>query len=71
LYELKRLSSQEYVDEYAQRAKGLLAQALHHDSRGKPSRDDDAGHEANADGREAGSSGGAEADLGEYEDAPD
>ena len=32
MYELMKLSGQEYVDEYAQRAKGRLAQALHHDS---------------------------------------
>ncbi len=33
MYELMKLSSQEYVDEYAQRAKGKLTQALRHDSR--------------------------------------
>jgi hypothetical protein len=30
-----KLSSQEYVDQYAQRAKGGLTQALRHDSRDK------------------------------------
>jgi 1-acyl-sn-glycerol-3-phosphate acyltransferase len=30
MYELMRLSGQEYVDEYAQRAKGRLSQVLHH-----------------------------------------
>ena len=33
MYELMKLSSQEYVDEYAQRAKGRLTHALRHDSR--------------------------------------
>ena len=35
MYELMKLSSQEYVDQYAQRAKGGLTQALRHDSRDK------------------------------------
>ena len=34
MYELMRLSGQEYVDEYAQRAKGRLTQVLHHGSTG-------------------------------------
>ncbi len=34
MYELMRLSGQEYVDEYAQRAKGRLSQVLHHDGSG-------------------------------------
>jgi 1-acyl-sn-glycerol-3-phosphate acyltransferase len=34
MYELMRLSGQEYVDEYAQRAKGRLTQVLHHDGSG-------------------------------------
>jgi 1-acyl-sn-glycerol-3-phosphate acyltransferase len=34
MYELMRLSGQEYVDEYAQRAKGRLTQVLHHGSAG-------------------------------------
>jgi 1-acyl-sn-glycerol-3-phosphate acyltransferase len=34
MYALMRLSGQEYVDEYAQRAKGRLSQVLHHDSTG-------------------------------------
>jgi 1-acyl-sn-glycerol-3-phosphate acyltransferase len=34
MYELMRLSGQEYVDEYAQRAKGRLSQVLRHDSAG-------------------------------------
>jgi 1-acyl-sn-glycerol-3-phosphate acyltransferase len=32
MYELMRLSGQEYVDEYAQRAKGRLAQVIRHDT---------------------------------------
>src|SRR5262245_62529284 len=32
MYELMRLSGQEYVDEYAQRAKGRLSHVLHHGS---------------------------------------
>ena len=42
MYELMKLSSQEYVDEYAQRAKGRLASALRHDGRGRGSPDNDA-----------------------------
>jgi 1-acyl-sn-glycerol-3-phosphate acyltransferase len=34
MYELMRLSGQEYVDEYAQRAKGRLTQVLRHGSTG-------------------------------------
>jgi 1-acyl-sn-glycerol-3-phosphate acyltransferase len=34
MYELMRLSGQEYVDEYAQRAKGRLSQVLHHGGSG-------------------------------------
>jgi 1-acyl-sn-glycerol-3-phosphate acyltransferase len=34
MYELMRLSGQEYVDEYAQRAKGRLSQVLHHGASG-------------------------------------
>jgi 1-acyl-sn-glycerol-3-phosphate acyltransferase len=34
MYELMRLSGQEYVDEYAQRAKGRLSQVLRHDPAG-------------------------------------
>jgi 1-acyl-sn-glycerol-3-phosphate acyltransferase len=34
MYELMRLSGQEYVDEYAQRAKGRLTQVLHHGASG-------------------------------------
>jgi 1-acyl-sn-glycerol-3-phosphate acyltransferase len=37
MYELMRLSGQEYVDEYAQRAKGRLSQVLHHDGSGNGS----------------------------------
>jgi 1-acyl-sn-glycerol-3-phosphate acyltransferase len=37
MYELMKLSGQEYVDEYAQRAKGRLTQAFRHDH----ARDDD------------------------------
>jgi len=65
MYELMKLSSQEYVDEYAQRAKGRLAQALRHESRGK-------GHDA-GDASHNGQSGAAEADADsdEYEDVQD
>jgi 1-acyl-sn-glycerol-3-phosphate acyltransferase len=34
MYELMRLSGQEYVDEYAQRAKGRLSQVLRHEATG-------------------------------------
>jgi len=65
MYELMKLSSQEYVDEYAQRAKGRVAHALHHDSRGK-AREPDSGHE-NGQGAHA----DTDADADEFEDAPD
>jgi 1-acyl-sn-glycerol-3-phosphate acyltransferase len=49
MYELMRLSGQEYVDEYAQRAKGRLSQVLRHDASGNgqvsapdPAEEDDA-----------------------------
>src|SRR5215469_3739458 len=58
MYELMKLSSQEYVDEYAQRAKGRLAQALRHDSRSK-ARAADSGHE---NGQVAGAETDASAD---------
>ena len=64
MYELMKLSSQEYVDEYAQRAKGRQADALRHDSRGK-SRDPDSW----ARRRWPGSS--ADAELDEFEDVQD
>jgi 1-acyl-sn-glycerol-3-phosphate acyltransferase len=35
MYELMKLSGQEYVDEYAQRAKGRLAERLRHDGHGR------------------------------------
>jgi 1-acyl-sn-glycerol-3-phosphate acyltransferase len=63
MYELMKLSSQEYVDEYAQRAKGRLAQALRHDSRGKASEPDS--------GLGNGQKADADADADEFEDAPD
>jgi 1-acyl-sn-glycerol-3-phosphate acyltransferase len=40
MYELMKLSGQEYVDEYAQRAKGRLTQVLRHDGHGDGSRPD-------------------------------
>jgi 1-acyl-sn-glycerol-3-phosphate acyltransferase len=82
MYELMKLSCQEYVDEYAQRAKGRLTQALRHDSRDKGGgeadggedpgrgRDSDDGRDPDG-GRDAGPSAGAEADLDEFEDAQD
>src|SRR5215469_16297689 len=63
MYELMKLSSQEYVDEYAQRAKGRLAHALHYDSHGKPR---DPGQE---NGQAAGIDSGADAE--DLEDAED
>jgi 1-acyl-sn-glycerol-3-phosphate acyltransferase len=49
MYELMRLSGQEYVDEYAQRAKGRLSQVLHHGSSGNGQLPDSgAGPAANA-----------------------
>jgi 1-acyl-sn-glycerol-3-phosphate acyltransferase len=65
MYEVMRLSSQEYVDEYAQRAKGRLAQALHHDSRSKD-REPNASLE---NGQEGGADAGA--DVHKFEDASD
>src|SRR5215475_13393652 len=41
MYELMRLSGQEYVDEYAQRAKGRLADRLRHDGHSRPKSDGD------------------------------
>jgi len=44
MYELMRLSGQEYVDEYAQRAKIRLSNPLrHHDGRGRPAEQHDQG----------------------------
>jgi 1-acyl-sn-glycerol-3-phosphate acyltransferase len=57
MYELMKLSGQEYVDEYAQRAKGRLTQAFRHDH----ARDDDAADDdlADADSAVASTDGGA------------
>src|SRR5215469_14894594 len=65
MYELMKLSSQEYVDEYAQRAKGRLTRALRHEPRGK-------GRELEP-GRENGQAAGADTDapVDDFEDAPD
>ncbi len=65
MYELMKLSSQEYVDEYAQRAKGRVAQALRHESKDKGQGSERAAHN--------GQSGSADtdADLDEYEDVRD
>jgi 1-acyl-sn-glycerol-3-phosphate acyltransferase len=63
MYELMKLSSQEYVDEYAQRAKGRVAQALRHDSRGR-------GRDAQADQDNA-PAGRADAEADEFEDVQD
>jgi 1-acyl-sn-glycerol-3-phosphate acyltransferase len=41
MYELMRLSGQEYVDEYAQRAKSRIAQVLRHDGHGPAEPDDE------------------------------
>jgi 1-acyl-sn-glycerol-3-phosphate acyltransferase len=63
MYELMKLSSQEYVDEYAHRAKGRLTHALRHDSRGRGrARDGGPGN---------GQAGAADADLDEFEDVQD
>jgi 1-acyl-sn-glycerol-3-phosphate acyltransferase len=67
MYELMKLSSQEYVDEYAQRAKGRLAQALHHDSRGR-GREADSGH---GNGQVIASDADAGTGVDEFEDASD
>lgn len=67
MYELMKLSSQEYVDEYAQRAKGKLAQALRHGSRDKTAesaRRQENGQVAKAETDE-------DADVDEFEDAAD
>ena len=71
MYELMKLSSQEYVDEYAQRAKGRLTHALRHDSR-----NGQAGNGQQAPGRAASDLAGvadadADADADEFEDAQD
>jgi len=66
MYELMKLSSQEYVDEYAQRAKGRLAQALRPGSRDK-AREPDADEE---DGQATGD-GAARSSIHELEDAQD
>ncbi len=68
MYELMKLSSQEYVDEYAQRAKGKLTQALRHDSRnGQAGHDQQAADLAGSDLADA----DADADADEFEDAQD
>jgi 1-acyl-sn-glycerol-3-phosphate acyltransferase len=43
MYELMKLSGQEYVDEYAQRAKILLAKPLRHDGHGRAAAEADQG----------------------------
>jgi 1-acyl-sn-glycerol-3-phosphate acyltransferase len=65
MYELMKLSSQEYVDEYAQRAKGKLTHALRHESRDK-SRESEDGPDKAQLGRSD-----ADADIDEFEDVPD
>jgi 1-acyl-sn-glycerol-3-phosphate acyltransferase len=67
MYELMKLSSQEYVDEYAQRAKGRLAHALRHDARDKAH-----GHDhSHQNGQAAGTDADADADVDEFEEAQD
>jgi 1-acyl-sn-glycerol-3-phosphate acyltransferase len=61
MYELMKLSGQEYVDEYAQRAKGRLTQAFRHDHARDD--DDDADDDiAESDGVVASAAGAASAD---------
>jgi 1-acyl-sn-glycerol-3-phosphate acyltransferase len=69
MYELMKLSSQEYVDQYAQRAKGGLAHALRHDSRDK-SRDSGGVPDSDLSGSSH-ANAHADADLDEYEDVQD
>jgi 1-acyl-sn-glycerol-3-phosphate acyltransferase len=74
MYELMKLSSQEYVDEYAQRAKGRLAQALRPDSRDRakePDSADRSGHGNSQPGGAHGKTAHADVDADEFEDAPD
>jgi hypothetical protein len=62
MYELMKLSGQEYVDEYAQRAKGRLTHVLH--------RDGHAGHDARGAAANGQMSGhGSADDEGEEGDA--
>ena len=68
MYELMKLSGQEYVDEYAQRAKGRLSQALRLDGASRGGRGSDAG-EPDAGGFDAAEPGAAE--PGEAENALD
>jgi 1-acyl-sn-glycerol-3-phosphate acyltransferase len=63
MYELMKLSSQEYVDEYAQRAKGRLSQALHHDSRGKDRELDSGRDNGQVSGTDADSDADADSDT--------
>jgi 1-acyl-sn-glycerol-3-phosphate acyltransferase len=65
MYELMKLSSQEYVDEYAQRAKGRLGQALRHDKAREPDPGEHNGQPGRAD-----ADGDAE-DADALEDASD
>jgi len=48
MYELMKLSGQEYVDEYAQRAKVRVADRLRHDGHGR-SKADGSGHDHDQD----------------------
>ncbi len=50
MYELMKLSGQEYVDEYAQRAKLRLGSVLHPGGHSRAAGDEDADEEAGADG---------------------
>jgi 1-acyl-sn-glycerol-3-phosphate acyltransferase len=71
MYQLMELSSQEYVDEYAQRAKGRLAQALRRDGRDKvpeAARSQDDGQVA---GPGAAADANADVEVDEFEDAAD
>src|SRR5580658_6517816 len=60
MYELMKLSGQEYVDEYAQRAKGRLTQAFRHSREG----DGDGAHDELDDDDLAGSNGAAPKQVG-------
>jgi 1-acyl-sn-glycerol-3-phosphate acyltransferase len=62
MYELMKLSGQEYVDEYAQRAKGRLTQAFRHSREGHG---DGAHDELDDDDDLAGSNGAAPKQVGD------
>jgi 1-acyl-sn-glycerol-3-phosphate acyltransferase len=66
MYELMKLSGQEYVDEYAQRAKGRLADRLRHDGHGRSRIED--GDQSEGEGEPGeGERGRGEGERGERE----